>query len=63
MNKDNLSGLGIGIGIGLLVGAVFGLLYAPKDGKETRQAIRDKASKFAKEIRLRTGKAKVEDIK
>ncbi len=62
-NKDTLAGLGIGIGVGLLIGGALGLLYAPKEGKETRQLIRDKAGKFAKEVRLCTGRAKISDIK
>ncbi|MFA5049067.1 MAG: YtxH domain-containing protein [Patescibacteria group bacterium] len=62
-NKDTLAGLGIGIGVGLLIGGILGLLYAPKEGKETRQIIRDNADKFAKEVRLRVGKAKISDIK
>ena len=32
-------GLAVGIGIGVLVGAVAGILMAPKAGKETRQDI------------------------
>lgn len=63
MNKNVASGFGIGIGIGLALGLALGILYAPKPGKETRELIKQKAANVSKEFRIRTGKAKVGDIK
>lgn len=63
MSKDTFAGLGIGLGVGLLIGVVVGLLYAPKSGRETRKDIRDKANKFAGDIRAKIGKATLNDVK
>lgn len=58
MNKDNASQFFSGLGIGLIVGAIVGLLIAPKSGKETRKVISDKA----KEVKEKAQKV-VKDIK
>jgi gas vesicle protein len=63
MNKNEVSTLGIGLGIGILVGAVLGILYAPKSGKETRQEIKTKATEVAREVRGRFGHGRLEDVK
>ena len=52
MNKDNLSGFGIGILAGLLVGGAIALLYAPQEGVKTRAMIMDEAIK----VRDNTGR-------
>ncbi len=44
----------IGLAIGTVIGAIAGLLFAPKLGKETRQALAAKA----KEIKEKLGKTK-----
>jgi gas vesicle protein len=56
MNKDGNKKLAIGALIGAAVGVITGLLTAPKSGKETRQDIKDTASKvFAEaEKKLKT---------
>lgn len=46
MGKKSLLKGGV---IGVVVGAVTGILFAPKSGKETRQDIKDKAAKANKE--------------
>ena len=51
MNKDNAIGFGIGLLAGAIIGGVIALLYAPKPGKETRQLIRDKATKVVDTLR------------
>lgn len=43
MNKDNVTGFGIGLLTGVIIGGVIALLYAPKSGKETREMLRSKA--------------------
>jgi len=43
MNKDQVSGIGIGILIGAALGLAVGFLYAPKSGEETRQLVKEKA--------------------
>jgi len=38
--KDFYKGAAIGIGVGAIAGAVAGILFAPKSGKETREDIK-----------------------
>lgn len=47
MTKDKNKGIAIGAAIGAVAGVVTGILFAPKSGKETRQDIKDTASKLA----------------
>lgn len=42
-----MAGFGIGLLSGALIGGVIALLYAPASGKETRAAIKEKASGVA----------------
>ena len=46
----------IGIIAGVSVGALAGLLLAPKPGKETRQRVQGQANKYAVELRSRMGR-------
>ena len=46
-NKDVIIGFAIGLGIG----AVIGLLYAPRSGEETRQLLKERSSGFMKRLR------------
>ena len=62
-NKDTVAGLGIGVGAGLLIGLVLGVLYAPKSGSDMRRHIRNKAGKFAGDVRAKIGKATLSDVK
>lgn len=54
MNKDNAIGFGIGLLVGAVIGGVIALLYAPKTGKETRQLIKDKATKVVDAVKEKT---------
>ena len=54
MNKDNAIGFGIGLLTGAIIGGVIALLYAPKTGKETRQLIKDKATKVVDTLKEKT---------
>jgi gas vesicle protein len=54
MNKDNAEGFGIGLLVGAVIGGVIALLYAPKTGKETRQLIKDKATKVVDTVKEAT---------
>ena len=54
MNKDNAIGFGIGLLAGAIIGGVIALLYAPKTGKETRQLIKDKATKVVDAVKEKT---------
>ena len=51
MDKNGLSSflLGLGVGVGI------GMLFAPKSGAETREAIKNKASEGADFVKQRTG--------
>ena len=49
MNRDVMGGLGIG----LLIGLAIGLLYAPREGRETREMLRERAE----EVREKTTEA------
>lgn len=44
-----------GLGIGLAIGALAGLLFAPKSGRETRQDVRDAAEKGARIVKEKAG--------
>lgn len=54
----------IGLGIGVAVGALAGLLLAPKPGKETREELLEKARKAAEELknRIEELKARAEEV-
>ncbi|MDO8578141.1 MAG: YtxH domain-containing protein [Dehalococcoidales bacterium] len=54
MNKDNAIGFGIGLVTGVAIGAVLALLFAPKSGKETRQAIKDKTGEVVDALKGKT---------
>ena len=54
MNKDHAKGFGIGLLVGAAIGGVIALLYAPKTGKETRQLIKDKATKVVDTVKEAT---------
>lgn len=49
----------VGLGIGAVVGTVCGLLFAPKEGKETRRDIADGAKKAANDAKKVAGDARV----
>lgn len=49
--------------LGVVVGAVAGVLFAPKSGKETRKDIKDGAVKAKTEVSKRAGNAKKEATK
>lgn len=51
MNKDNAIGFGIGLVTGVAIGGVLALLFAPKSGQETRQAIKDKTGEVVDAIK------------
>lgn len=50
---------------GAAVGVLFGLLFAPDNGKETRRKINDEGKKLADDLkyRFRRGKEKLNDLK
>ncbi len=50
--------------VGAAVGAVLGLLFAPKSGKELREEIKEKAAEGAEELKAKAEelKTKAEDI-
>lgn len=49
---------------GLVVGGILGVIYAPKEGKETRQDIKACAKKIKKETKknLKKCKRKIKDL-
>jgi gas vesicle protein len=61
-HKDVIIGTTIGIGFGVLAGVVFGLLYAPKSGKELRHDIQAKAHDVSANIRAKMGHGKLDDV-
>lgn len=58
MSKENAKKFAIGTGIGLVLGAIVGILFAPKSGKETREIIKSKATETNAKIREELGKIK-----
>ena len=54
VNKDKAIGFGIGLLVGAVIGGVIALLYAPKTGEETRQLIKDKATKVVDTVKEAT---------
>ena len=59
MSLDNCrcSGVGSALFTGLAIGAVLGILLAPKSGKETRNDLVDKGERF-----MEMGKESVSDV-
>jgi gas vesicle protein len=47
MSENKYSGLAGGLLIGMLVGAIAGLFYAPRSGRETREDLSGKAKDLA----------------
>ncbi|MFQ6027018.1 MAG: YtxH domain-containing protein [Dehalococcoidia bacterium] len=56
INHKNTGRFVTGLVAGALVGTSIGLLSAPKPGKETRQAVREKAEGYVTSIRERRRK-------
>ena len=54
-----------GFMVGSLVGAAIGLLFAPKEGKETREVMRSKTGEYATALRdrFRRSGAEEEEVK
>ena len=61
MSPDNgrSSGLGVVIALfaGLAIGAILGVFFAPKSGKETRKDLMDKGERF-----MEMGKESISDV-
>jgi gas vesicle protein len=59
MPDNNRSGSGVAIALftGLAIGAIFGILFAPKSGKETRSDLAEKGEKL-----MEMGKESVSDV-
>ena len=55
--RSNGGGVVIALFTGLAVGAILGLLFAPKSGKDTRNDLMDKGEKF-----MEMGKESVSDV-
>jgi len=57
--KSESNGIGVVVALftGLAVGAVLGVLFAPKSGKEIRKDLMDKGEKF-----MEMGKESVSDV-
>jgi gas vesicle protein len=51
MNRDHVSGFGLGLLTGAVIGGVMALLYAPKSGKVTRQLLKDAAEEVADTVK------------
>ena len=47
---------GIGLAVGTVLGAVAGILFAPKSGKETRKVIAEKAKSIKSKLSKKEGK-------
>jgi gas vesicle protein len=45
--KKAVKNAALGLGVGSLIGAISGLLFAPQEGKKTREQIADKSKEFA----------------
>jgi gas vesicle protein len=51
IHEDFIKGVCIGLVSGAVIGGVIALLYAPKSGTETRQIIKDNATKIMNTVR------------
>ena len=54
-NKSSGAGVVFALLAGIAVGAVLGILFAPKSGKETRQIIKEKGEKLIEESKKNIG--------
>ena len=54
---SNSGGVAIALFAGFAIGAIFGVLFAPKSGKETRNDLMDKGERF-----MEMGKESVSDV-
>jgi gas vesicle protein len=50
MEKKDIAVGGIALGAGILIGAIIGLLYAPRSGQETRKMVVDKVGEVKDKI-------------
>ncbi|MHB1376893.1 MAG: YtxH domain-containing protein [Candidatus Humimicrobiaceae bacterium] len=56
-NNGNGSGVAIALFTGLAIGAIFGILFAPKSGKDTRNELVEKSERL-----MDMGKESVSDV-
>ena len=57
MTDNGGRGVAIALFAGLAIGAIFGILFAPKSGKETRNDLMDKGERL-----MEMGKESVSDV-
>ncbi|HAD81182.1 MAG: hypothetical protein A2509_05940 [Candidatus Edwardsbacteria bacterium RIFOXYD12_FULL_50_11] len=55
MNRDHVSGFGLGLLTGAVIGGVMALLYAPKSGKVTRQLLKEAVDEVADTVKETAG--------
>jgi len=56
-SRSNGSGVAIALFTGLAIGAIFGILFAPKSGKDTRNELVEKSERL-----IEMGKESVSDV-
>ena len=61
----NSSKILIALGTGMAIGGIFGLLFAPDKGSETRKKIADAGNKISEKIKekIEMGKEKISDLR
>ena len=50
INKDTVTGFGMGFLAGAAIGVALGFLFAPRPGRETRELIREKAEDWRERV-------------
>jgi gas vesicle protein len=62
MDRDRMGGFGIGLLLGAAIGAIAGLLFAPKSGKELREELEEKMRRLKRDYESGKLEDRVRDI-
>ncbi len=50
--KNKIKEFGIGLGVGLIIGGMIAMLFAPQEGRKTRELIKTKATEVNKKVKV-----------